>query len=95
MNAYIIAYDVDTIVDFPKSAAQVYSDVLNKIKSYPISGQLTESCWLVLSDCSYVKIRDELLALMRNGDRLLVVQSARIAAWHNLKSDTAWVKANI
>lgn len=95
MNPYIIAYDVDTTVDHPKSANQVYSDVLNKIKAYPVSGQLTESCWLVLSTHSHVAIRDELLALMRNCDRLLVVQSARIAAWHNLKSATSWVKLNI
>lgn len=95
MNPYIIAYDVDTTIDFPKSANQVYSDIINKIKAYPVSGQLTESCWLVLSNCSCVTIRDQLLALMRTCDRLLVVQSARVAAWHNLKSNSAWVKANI
>ena len=95
MNAFIVAYDVDTTVDSSKSASQVYSDVLNKIRTYAVSGQLTESCWLVQSNSSYVEIRNELMSLMRSCDRLLVVQSARIAAWHNLKSDSSWVKNNI
>ena len=95
MNSYIIAYDVDTTTDVPKSSSQVYSDIKGKIESYPVYGQLTESCWLILSDATHVTIRDALKGIMRSSDRLLVVKSANVAAWHNLKSDARWVRDNI
>ena len=95
MNSYLIAYDVDTTTDQPRSPSQVYSDIKGKIESYPVHGQLTESCWLILSDATHVTIRDAIKSILRPSDRLLVVKSANVAAWHNLKSDTKWVKENI
>lgn len=95
MNSYLIAYDVDTTTDVPKSYSQVYADVKGKLESYPVHGQLTESCWLILSDATHVDIRDAFRGLMRPSDRLLVLKSANVAAWHNLKSPAGWVRDNI
>lgn len=95
MNVYIIAYDVDTVTSCTKTSAQVYSDIKGIIESFSTSGQLTESCWLIASSLSHVQIRDLFKSVMRPCDRLLVVKSARVAAWNNLKKDTAWVKENI
>ena len=95
MNSYLIAYDVDTTTDIPKSPSKVYSDVKEIIDSYPAHGQLTESCWLIHSDATHVAVRDTIKKVMRPSDRLLVVKSASVAAWHNLKSENKWVKDNI
>lgn len=95
MNAYIIAYDIDTTVVNPKTSAQVYSDVREIIESFSVYGQLTESCWLLLSTRSHVEIRDLFKGVMRPCDRLLVVKSARVAAWQNLKKESVWVKEHI
>ena len=95
MNSYLIAYDVDTATDVPKSPSQVYADVKGKIESYPVHGQLTESCWLIRSAATHVAIRDAFKDIMRSSDRLLVLKSANVAAWRNLKSDTKWVNDNI
>ena len=95
MNSYLIAYDVDTTIDTPKSSSQVYSDIKEKLESYLIHGQLTESCRLILSDTTHVAIRDAFKGIMRPSDRLLVVKSANVAAWQNLKSDNKWIRDNI
>lgn len=95
MNSYLIAYDVDTTTDVPKSPSQVYADIKGKIESFPVHGQLTESCWLILSTATHVAIRDALKGVMRSSDRLLVLKSAKVAAWHNLKTDAKWVRDNI
>lgn len=95
MNSYLIAYDVDTTTAVPKSPAQVYADIKEKIESYPVHGQLTESCWLIRSAATHVAIRDAFKGIMRSSDRLLVLKFTNVAAWRNLKSDTKWVEDNI
>ena len=95
LNAYIVAYDVDTKIDKPKTPDQVYSAIKEVLQSYHTNGQLTESCWLVLTSKEVDKIRDALKQAARECDRILVVKSARVAAWHKLLSPTQWVKENI
>jgi len=95
LNAYIVAYDVDTKIDKPKTPDQVYSAIKEVLQSYQTNGQLTESCWLVSASESAIAIRDKLLKAARECDRILVVKSARVAAWHKLLSPTPWVKENI
>lgn len=88
MNVYIVTYDL-------RKPGKNYSDLISAIKSYPMWGKITESCWLIHSSNDCPKIRDHLLSYMDNNDRLLVVQSARIAAWRNLIASNEWVKENI
>lgn len=95
MNTYIIAYDVDTTTGHPKTAQQTYSDIKGVIEAFQTKGQLTESCWLVLSEQTHVEIRDALKSVARPSDRILVVKSAKVAAWQNLIKDNNWVRSNI
>lgn len=95
LNVYIVAYDVDTKKDKPKTPDQVYAAIKEVLQSYQTNGQLTESCWLVLASESSTEIRDALEKAARECDRILVVKSARVAAWHKLLSPNEWVKENI
>lgn len=92
MNSYIIAYDVDSTINSPIASSQAYSAIKGAIESYDIKGQLTESCWCICSNETARTIRDKLCRVSRECDRILVVQSANVAAWSNLYSTNAWLK---
>ena len=91
MNSFIITYDIAKIGDYNG----VYNALIDRIKTYEIWAHINDSCWAVKAEATAVNVRDFLLAVMRQGDRLCVVQSAHIAAWHNLLCTNDWLQENI
>ena len=91
MNSFIITYDVAKTGDY----SNVYAALYEAIKSYGTWAHITESCWAIKTDLSVVAVRDNLLRLMRQGDRLMVVQTAHVAAWNNTICNNDWLKENI
>lgn len=90
-NAYIVSYDVSK----DNGSDAVYSSLYDAIKSYGTWAHITESCWAVVSEQSAAEVRDRLLGVLRRTDRVMVVQSAHIAAWHNTICRNEWLKENI
>lgn len=86
-NTYIITYDLINNSD--------YEPLYNAIKSYGTWGRITESTWAIVTDRTPSMVRDHLLQFLKPSDRILVVKTANIAAWHNTLASNEWVKANI
>ena len=91
MNSYLITYDIQKTANYES----VYNAIYDAIRSYGVWAHITESCWAVKTSLSAVAVRDNLLRLLRNGDRLMVVQTAHIAAWSNAMCNNDWLKENI
>lgn len=87
MNTYIISYDMAEDGD--------YTALIDKIKSYRYWAHITESTWAILSYKSASDIRDDLADHFSIGSRLIVVQTAHIAAWMNTKCSNKWLEKNI
>lgn len=86
-KSYIISYDLSEGGD--------YEELFKRIKSYGYWAHITESTWAVLSDDSASDIRDNIAECLSNGSRLIVVQSANVAAWRNVICRNEWLKKNI
>ena len=96
-NTFIISYDVNqsAALTNQKSSEKVYEDSYAEIKSYGTWAHITESCWAVVSVDSAAAVRDRLLMCMRDCDRLMVVQSAHVAAWNNPMCENEWLHNNL
>ena len=88
MTAYIVCYDL-------QKPGKNYEVLYTKIKSYGIWARVTESNWVIVTSKSAVELRDDLLSVMDNNDRLFVVKSGREAAWHNSRCKNEWLKARL
>ena len=86
-NTYVISYDL------PKEGD--YSALFERIKNYQTWAHITESTWAVVSDSTAVEIRDNLKQVAGQDARIIVVQSAHVAAWKNVLCNSDWLKKNI
>lgn len=91
MNSYLITYDIEKTGDY----GSVYNAMYEEIKAYGIWAHITDSCWAIKTNLPVVAVRDNLLRILRRGDRLMVVQTAHIAAWSNTMCNNDWLKENI
>lgn len=91
MNSLVISYDITK----DGNEDSVYSNLYDAIKAYSTWAHITDSCWAIKTERSAVEVRDTLLRLLRPSDRLFVVQTAHIAAWHNAFCRNDWLKENI
>ena len=87
MKCYIISYDLRKKRD--------YESLYRAIRSYSKWAQIAESTWAVVTTNSAVEIRDNLLRVMDNDDRLFVVKSGVEAAWRNSICKNEWLKENL
>jgi hypothetical protein len=87
MRCYLITYDL--------SGKRDYSSLIEAVKEYKTWAHVTESTWAVVTDKSAQAIRDHLLSLMHEDDRLLVVKSGTEAAWNNVLCRNEWLKKNL
>ena len=88
MNAYLVSYDL-------RKPGRDYEELYKYLKGMPYWGHPLESVWIVESSSSAKEIRDELRARVDDGDGVLVVQSARIAAWRNVNCSDQWLKDHV
>ena len=87
MKCYIISYDL--------RKKRNYESLYRAIQSYSQCKQIAESTWAVVTTNSAVEIRDNLLRVMDNDDRLFVVRSGVEAAWQNSMCKNKWLKENL
>lgn len=87
-HCYIISYDLT-------SPGRNYDDLYKAIKSYPYWGKLTESTWAIVTSQTYVQIRDNLKVHIDENDKLIVIQSGRVAAWTKILASDNWAKTNL
>lgn len=86
---YVIAYDLHD------GDAEDYENLIAVIKSFGTWARITESTWAVVSDLKATAVRDLLLAVMKDNDRLFVLKSGVEAAWHNTRCKNEWLKKNL
>ena len=86
-KSYIISYDLTEKDD--------YNKLFNHIKSYGTWAHITESTWAILSTKTVSQIRDDLAEHMSKNCRLVVIESANIAAWKNTLCSSKWLKDNV
>jgi len=87
METYLISYDL--------SDKDKYQELYEQVKSYQKWAHITESFFAIVSDKSAVEIRDELLKIVGDESRLMVVRSAHEAAWHNTLCSSEWLKKSL
>ena len=87
MASFIISYDIPSNRD--------YQSLIDTIKHYGTWAHITQSTWAIVTDSTASEIRNALNAYIPEGGRLLVVQSANIAAWNNVMCSNDWLKKNI
>lgn len=72
-----------------------YTKVVQKIHTYHSWARLSSSAYLIIVNTSPVAVRDNLLPLLRPGDRLFVGTCPVPAAWQGMPDDVAkWILEN-
>lgn len=87
-KSFIISYDLP-------SGSDKYNALIDRIKQYGTWAHITLSTWAIVSECSANEIRDTLKSIIGEESRLIVVQSANVAAWSNSICSNDWLKKNI
>lgn len=86
MNTYIISYDL-------KNPGQNYQSIVKKIHSYKVWARLGGSAYVIASNDDVVTVRDNLLKVLDNNDKLFVGVINAPAAWFGLGEDVSdWLK---
>ena len=91
MNSLIIVYEIGQS-ELPNVN---YQPLYDAIRAYGTWARIADSCWAIRTEQTAVQVRDALLRLLRQGDRLFVVQTAHIAAWNNTMCKNEWLKENV
>lgn len=87
MPCYLISYDL--------VKERNYEELFKTIKGFSNWARITESTWAVVSSLSAKEVRDKLLKVMDNDDRLFVLRSGREAAWGNVLCNDDWLAKNL
>ena len=88
-NSFIISYDL-------KDPGQKYEILLKRIKSYPTWARLGGSAYIVISDKKTTEIRNHLMEVLDNNDRLYVGVVKPPAAWYGLGDEISqWLQNNL
>jgi len=88
-KSYIISYDL-------RNSGQNYEELLKRIKSYHSWARLGGSAYIILTDKTHVEIRDYLLEVLDENDKLYVGIITVPAAWHGLGDEVSrWLQNNL
>lgn len=88
MSSKIIEYDL-------RQPGRNYDAVYNVLRGYSRWARITESTWFIKTDETCVQVRDKLLKLMDDNDRLFVGELSGTAAWHNTICEGNFLKENL
>lgn len=86
-KSYIVSYDL--------AEGGNYNQLFEHIKSYGYWAHITESTWAILTTKTVCEIRDAIAAYLSEGSRLIVVESANVAAWRNVICKNEWLKEHL
>jgi len=87
MSCYIISCDVQN--------SQNHERLREAIKRYGTWARITDSTWAVVTDDEAEEVRDYLLKVLDEDDRLFVVRSGVAAAWKNVRCRDEWLKKHL
>ncbi|MCK4739199.1 MAG: CRISPR-associated endonuclease Cas2 [Deltaproteobacteria bacterium] len=87
MSCYIISYDLRNQRD--------YQSLHDAIKGLGKWAKILESVWAVVSNKSAAKIKEELLKVMDNDDRVFIVKSGVESSWKNVICKSSWLQDNL
>lgn len=89
MNTYIVTYDL-------KNPENNYETLIKKIRSYKSWARLGDSAYVISTKQSVVSIRNKLLDVLFNNDKLFVGKVNAPAAWYGLSEEVSdWLKNNL
>lgn len=88
MSSKIIEYDL-------RAPGRDYDALYDTIKGYGIWAHVTESTWFIKTDETCVQVRDKLMNLMDDNDRLFVGELSGVAAWHNVICKSEYLKKHL
>jgi len=89
MNSYLIGYDLD-------KPGQDYKDLFEAIKALGSWWHCLDSTWIIKSNLSSEAIRNILMKVMDNNDKLLVARLSGEAAWFGFDQQCSdWLKNNL
>lgn len=91
MTTYIIGYDLHP------TKGETYDELIEAIKNVGTSWwHHLDSTWVVVTNKTAEQVRDELLPHIKTDDQLLVVKSAREAAWYGFNDKgSKWLMDNL
>lgn len=72
-----------------------YQDLFDLIKKFPYCAQVTKSTWIVKTQLSCEQLRDKLLTVMDEDDRIFVAELNGNAAWSKLLSTHEAIKKGL
>lgn len=84
MGTFVISYDLVKTKD--------YESLFEKIKSYGTWSHPLLSTWVVVSNKSATQIRDDLLTVLDDDDRLFIVESSGNSSWKNVRCRSEWLQ---
>lgn len=89
MKTYLVTYDLD-------NPGQNYSILIKKLKSYPAWAHICASSWTICTFDSAETVRDNLVTVLDNNDKLFVGKLSGEAAWFGLSKDVSgWLHDNL
>lgn len=88
MSSKIIEYDL-------RKPGRDYEALHEAIKSYGTWAHITESTWFVKTPDTCIQVRDKLLKLMDDNDRLFVGELSGVAAWYNTICEGEFLQKNL
>ena len=90
MSCYLIVYDISAPFD-----AAVNEAIRKAIQDFGTWAHVTDTSWAIVTDKKTSEVRDELLQHLREQDRLLVLKSGSVGAWHNVICRNEWLKEKL
>ena len=88
MSSKIVEYDL-------RAPGRDYESLYKAIKEYEAWAHITESTWYIKTDSTCKQVRDKLLAVMDENDRLFVGELTGEAAWHNVICDNKYLQEHL
>lgn len=88
MSSKIIEYDL-------RQPGRDYDALYKAIQDYGIWAHVTASTWFIKTDETCAQVRDKLLELMDDNDRLFVGELTGNAAWYNTICESQFLKDNL
>ena len=85
------------VVTFETKSEETRKKIKETLKSYRIYCPITRHCWAIKTDKSASQIRDHLMSVLDDDNRIFVVRSGTEAAWLNSfgKKHDAWLRKHL
>lgn len=89
MAKYLVTYDLVGTDE----TSEDYEKLIKRIKRFPSYRKIQKSVWLIKTGKKAKEVRDILLRLMDDNDRLYVTRISGGSAWHKVICGTTRLKA--